>query len=96
MPGFDRKGPAGQGPATGRGFGYCRTVASGAPDGAWGNRLMQGVRRRCRAFGSGFGRYAGFSGGGRGRFPAGDETAGPVVNVRPNIGGRRGGWGGGR
>lgn len=25
MPGFDRTGPFGRGPMTGRGFGYCRT-----------------------------------------------------------------------
>jgi hypothetical protein len=42
MPGGDRTGPAGQGPMTGRGLGFCGGAAEGG--GAWGGR-----GRRMRA-----------------------------------------------
>lgn len=50
MPGFDRSGPLGGGPATGGGFGYC---ARGL------NRTARGYGRAGRGFGRCFGRGLG-------------------------------------
>ena len=57
MPGGDRTGPLGAGPATGRGFGYCR--GNDRPGFAAG--------RGGRGFARGFGRGFGFGAGGYGR-----------------------------
>jgi len=54
MPGYDRTGPRGQGPMTGRGFGYCGTGR--------GNR-RSGFRRF--GVGMGYGRGAGYGRGNR-------------------------------
>lgn len=61
MPGFDRTGPMGQGPHTGRGLGYCNPVydTQYAPAYSYGYG-------RGRGFGRGPGR--GFGRGMRGRF----------------------------
>ena len=52
MPGFDKTGPQGQGPMTGRGMGPC------------GRGRGMGMRMgfgRCRGFGRGLGRYFGWN-----------------------------------
>jgi len=71
MPGFDRTGPLGQGPMTGRGLGYCnpttRRYLPGQP--------LYGLGRGGIPWGGGRGR--GF-GGGRGRFGA---QGAPYVNA---------------
>lgn len=56
MPRGDRTGPAGMGPMTGRGMGYCAGFG------------MPGYMNPApgRGFGMGFGRGRGFGGGGRG------------------------------
>lgn len=69
MPGFDRRGPLGQGLMTGRGLGLCsgyaRPVGFRGPGRAWRN----GWYGRGRGFG--FGRGRGFGRGyGRGYYPA--------------------------
>ncbi len=56
MPGFDRRGPQGQGPMTGRGLGYCGS-------GMTTNPQLAGAGRGGRPFGGGRGRCFG---GGRG------------------------------
>ncbi len=72
MPNYDRSGPWGQGPMTGRRAGYC---AGYAP--ASGGRRGGGFGWRRR--GSGFGRGRGF-GGGHGAYPVPDYVpAGPDV-----------------
>ena len=48
MPGFDKTGPQGQGPKTGRGFGHC------------GRGAGRGFGRCC-GFGRGLGRYFGWN-----------------------------------
>ena len=53
MPGGDRKGPAGGGPRTGRGLGYCSDndqpgYATNQP--AWGSRRVFGWRGRSRSW----------------------------------------------
>ena len=62
MPGYDGTGPRGEGPMTGRGFGYCGT---GRPArlGVWpavglglGLGMRWGARRFGRGFGAGYGR----------------------------------------
>jgi len=61
MPGFDRSGPLGQGPMTGRGLGLC----GGAAQVPAGVGFARGVGRGGRPWGGG----RGFAfGGGRGRF----------------------------
>ena len=50
MPGFDKTGPQGQGPMTGRGLGPC-----GA-----GRKFGMGFGR-CRGYGRGLGRYFGWN-----------------------------------
>jgi len=69
MPGFDRRGPLGQGPMTGRGLGLCsgysRPFGLRGPGLAW----KHGWYGRGRGFG--FGRGLGFGRGyGRGYYPA--------------------------
>lgn len=57
MPGRDGTGPMGQGPATGRGLGFC----TGASNAAYGCGLGLGCGRRAgfgRLRGTGFGRMA--------------------------------------
>ena len=57
MPGFDRTGPEGRGPRTGRGFGPCgRGIGYGAGAG-FGRRAGFG-RGRGMGFGRGFRRFA--------------------------------------
>ncbi|ADE56168.1 DUF5320 domain-containing protein [Aminobacterium colombiense] len=48
MPGYDGSGPRGQGPMTGRGFGYCRF-------GGYGYRRFPRRGRRFFGFGRGMG-----------------------------------------
>ena len=60
MPAFDRTGPRGQGPGTGRGFGYCVPTAGSS----YGQSVVYGVGRGGIPRGGG----RGFAfGGGRGR-----------------------------
>lgn len=73
MPGFDRTGPLGQGPMTGRGLGLCsgyaRTTGFRGPGLAW-RRGWYG-RGRGFGFGRGFGRGFGFGRGyGMGYYPS--------------------------
>lgn len=77
MPGFDRTGPLGMGPMTGRGLGLCGPRAGRGALGAYGYPL-RGAGRGFAPWGGGRGRVwgggrgAGFSGGGRrGGFGAG-------------------------
>jgi len=75
MPGFNGTGPAGMGPMTGGGRGYCNsTGAVYGPAPAWGPG-HSGV-----GYGRGFGRVRGFSGGYRPGFYRG---------FRPGVGGGR-------
>lgn len=62
MPGGDRTGPAGMGPMTGRGAGYC--TGYDAP--GFVSRPSGGWFGAGRGRGFGFGRGRGFGGGGRG------------------------------
>lgn len=61
MPGFDRTGPMGAGPKTGRGMGHCGTTA--IPGLGWMGRLGWGrgfgLGRGLRGRGLGFGRRSG-------------------------------------
>lgn len=65
MPGFDRTGPRGQGPITGRGQGYCETPNSSGRPRFWGfGGFGRGWRNRYfasgmpgRAWGRGLARY---------------------------------------
>jgi len=50
MPGFDKTGPQGQGPMTGRGLGPCE-----------GGRKFGMGFGRCRGYGRGLGRYFGWN-----------------------------------
>jgi hypothetical protein len=55
MPGGDKSGPMGEGPATGRGMGPCQSSDGSAPRrGFWGRGFFR------RGWGRGFGRF--FSG----------------------------------
>ena len=63
MPGFDRTGPSGQGPRTGRGMGNC----AGGPS-PYGSDISYGAGRGGIPWGGGRGRAWG---GGRGRFGGG-------------------------
>lgn len=57
MPGFDRTGPMGGGPATGGGFGYCGPNAAVGDFSGYGARGGFGTGRRfLRAYGCRFGR----------------------------------------
>ncbi len=51
MPAFDKTGPQGQGPMTGRGMGHCGN------DTGMGRRM----RGRCCGYGRGLGRYFGWN-----------------------------------
>jgi len=83
MPGFDRTGPNGQGPMTGRGMGYCQatdpngSMPAGRRGGGFGRGGGRGLRR-------GFGPAAG-----RGRYrnvDAGFERVEPVdVEEREDV-----------
>ncbi|MFO7881951.1 MAG: DUF5320 domain-containing protein [Kosmotogaceae bacterium] len=69
MPGFDRTGPSGQGPMTGRGLGMCSGYAR--PVGFRGPGLARRNGWYGRGRGFGFGRGRGFGRGyGRGYYPA--------------------------
>ncbi len=69
MPGFDRSGPLGQGPMTGRGLGLCSGYAR--PSGLRGPGLAWRHGWYGRGRGFGFGRGRGFGRGyGRGYYPA--------------------------
>ena len=67
MPGFDRTGPMGDGPMTGRARGYCRT---GGADGTFGPGRRGG--------GGGFGRRFNASGANSGRRAGRGRMASPV------------------
>lgn len=74
MPGFDRSGPMGQGPQTGRGMGKCNPDAPSS-DQYYGFGRGMACRR-------GFG--AGFGGGGRG-WGRGVNFFGPVAGSRQSV-----------
>ena len=50
MPGFDGRGPAGGGPMTGGGRGYCNSEASYGPERSWSRRGVGSVRGRGRGY----------------------------------------------
>jgi hypothetical protein len=52
MPGYDRSGPMGEGPMTGRGLGRCGRGRMSRPGsgGGYGGYGMRGIRRRGRWF----------------------------------------------
>jgi len=56
MPGMDGRGPAGEGPMTGRGLGRCTKDGEGT--GRFGRGLGRGRGRRIRGFGQRIGRTA--------------------------------------
>ena len=65
MPRFDRTGPTGRGPLTGRGMGYCAQEIGRMPRAGYG----RGMGMRCGArggFGRGMGMGGNFGGYGRG------------------------------
>ncbi len=75
MPGFDRTGPMGMGPMTGRAAGYCAGVDDATPPrwvpgrglGArWGAGWQRGLGRR-RGWGGGYSGRGGYGAWGRGR-----------------------------
>jgi len=51
MPAFDKTGPQGQGPMTGRGLGHC----------GHGRGMRMGFGGMCRGYGRGLGRYFGWN-----------------------------------
>ena len=59
MPAFDKTGPQGQGPMTGRGMGSCVTPA-GRPGKGRGMGMRMGFGRCC-GYGRGLGRYFGWN-----------------------------------
>ncbi|MBW1713586.1 MAG: DUF5320 domain-containing protein [Deltaproteobacteria bacterium] len=85
MPGFDRTGPLGQGPMTGRGLGRCGPVGTRAgagygygwwPGYGWGGGFGRGPGRGFgRGFGRGMGRGFGFRGCGWSPFYGGPVAA---------------------
>ena len=68
MPGYDRKGPGGQGPRTGGGFGYCGSGRQFAGRGAGRGFAAWGCGRG-RQFGGGRGQAGPWAGGPGGNFP---------------------------
>ena len=50
MPGFDGRGPAGGGPMTGGGRGYCNSEASYGLERSWSRRDVGSVRGRGRGY----------------------------------------------
>ena len=66
MPGFNGRGPAGNGPGTGRGLGHCGTGVQKDAESRWGNRFMQEIRNGCRRFMGGKPDVQGVGGRGRG------------------------------
>lgn len=61
MPNYDRTGPCGEGPMTGRRAGSCAGYApapGGRRGGGFGGRRRGGGFGRCRGFGGGYGAYA--------------------------------------
>lgn len=62
MPGFNRRGPMGQGPMTGKGFGLCATEVPGA----LGGRGLGRGRSAASGAGRGRGKGLGRCGSGRG------------------------------
>jgi len=48
MPNRDGRGPLGNGPATGRGYGACRTGNQAGAAGGWGGQIVQRLQYRCR------------------------------------------------
>jgi len=65
MPGMDGRGPAGEGPMTGRGLGRCTKDGEGT---GWfgrglGRGLGRGMGRRIRGFGQRIGGRGGWGGG---------------------------------
>ena len=85
MPGFDGKGPRGEGPMTGGGRGFCYPAARGAP--GQGRRLF-GVGRGGAPWGGGMGRCFGGGGWGgrgfgRGFGPGMGRVSGPQTGYAP-------------
>ena len=70
MPGFDRTGPRGLGPMTGRGLGTCSPEGIVKEDGKIpeGTPVIYGVGRGGRPRGCGRGRCGGFGGRRQGRW----------------------------
>jgi len=66
MPGFNRRGPMGQGPMTGRGRGFCAQEVTRTPPENPPPDVVFGVGRGGIPWGCGRGRA--FGGGRRGRF----------------------------
>jgi len=48
MPNHDGRGPLGNGPATGRGYGACRNGYQPDAAGGWGGQIMKRFQYRCR------------------------------------------------
>ncbi len=68
MPGFDKTGPAGEGPMTGGGRGVCASPDTGTPRLGWGRRLFGGGARGAMNVGRPrWGLRRGSRGRGRGR-----------------------------
>jgi Family of unknown function (DUF5320) len=85
MPGFDRRGPMGSGPITGRGMGMCNPQFADRTEGrkpGFGNQPGLGMRRgNNRGYGGGFG----FRGGSRQTFQAKENQADELSNVRNEV-----------
>ena len=73
MPGFDRTGPEGRGPMTGRRLGYCATdrTAPVTEEGAEGTTPQAGAAGQPPVYGLGRGGLPMGGGRGRGGFPVG-------------------------
>lgn len=75
MPGYNRTGPRGQGPMTGRGAGYCASEAGQPPVSQEGQEVVYGMGRGGGGGGRGRGSGRGM-GRGAGRNPAGSSRPG--------------------
>ncbi len=88
MPGFDRTGPAGQGPMTGRRRGLCADEEAGATGYGWGFGRGLGRGRFGnwgRGGGFGFGRGFGFFGYGANREPSDDDVKDEISFLKNQI-----------
>ena len=81
MPGGDRTGPAGYGPMTGRGFGYCAGSPTPGFTRGWGRGFGWG-RGRGRGWGRGWGAWGG-------DYPYPYPSAYPSSSASPYAGGAR-------
>lgn len=81
MPNYDRRGPDGNGPGTGRGLGSCRTGNQWTDEsGGWGSRMVSRLQQRCRRFVNSARPMSRFGGGStgagrRGRFNGGGMSS---------------------